>query len=142
MEYVSRYVLALLYDPDFYPDCHFCQDMGMKDPVPQFSHVVSRIRDLHPNLSYIHVVEARIEGSFERDAAAAAGQSNEFIRKIWDSRPLVFAGGYAREDAIDAADNKNVLVAFGRHFIANVSFVFISIISRILTPVLLSLICR
>ena len=96
--------------------------MGMKDPVPQFSHVVSRIRDHHPNLSYIHVVEPRIDGSFESDVPA--GQSNDFIRELWGSRPLVYAGGYARQDAIDAADNNNVLVAFGRHFIANVSFVF------------------
>ena len=114
--------------------------MGMKDPVPQFSHVVSRIRDLHPNLSYIHVVESRIDGSLESDVPA--GQSNDFIRKIWGSRPLISAGGYERQDAIDAADNKNVLVAFGRHFIANVSLVSISPIPTTLTVLLISLICR
>ncbi|KAJ7753312.1 NADH:flavin oxidoreductase/NADH oxidase [Mycena maculata] len=33
------------------------QDSGMVDPVPTYSYLVKEIRDRHPNLGYLHVVE-------------------------------------------------------------------------------------
>lgn len=48
-------------------------------------------------------------------------QSNDFIRDIWRPRPLISAGGYTRETAIDVAEKKGDLIAFGRSFIGNVS---------------------
>ena len=48
-------------------------------------------------------------------------QSNDFLREIWSPRPLVSAGGYTRETALEAAETTgNQLVAFGRLFISNV----------------------
>ena len=32
------------------------QDMRMDDPVPQFTYVVEKIRERHPDLAYLHVV--------------------------------------------------------------------------------------
>jgi NADPH2 dehydrogenase len=41
--------------------------------------------------------------------------------------PLVSAGGYTRDSAIEVANkHANELVAFGRHFLANVSLRIIS----------------
>jgi len=94
------------------------QGMGMKEVIPQFSHVVTRIRDLHPSFSYIHLVEPRVDGVSDR-AEIPIGHSNDFIRNIWAPRPIISAGGYNPEIAKDIAEKKGDLIAFGRSFIAN-----------------------
>ena len=48
-------------------------------------------------------------------------QSNDFLREIWKPRPYIAAGGYARDTAFADADKHGDLIAFGRHFIPNVS---------------------
>ncbi|THV00307.1 FMN-linked oxidoreductase [Dendrothele bispora CBS 962.96] len=105
------------------------QDMKMADPKPTFTHLVSEIKKSHPTLSYIHVVEPRIQGAEVVDVPEE--ESNDFIREIWTSpetsetstsanaRRLISAGGYTRETAIEAAEKKGDLIAFGRLFIAN-----------------------
>ncbi|KAF8997967.1 hypothetical protein BDQ17DRAFT_1544145 [Cyathus striatus] len=46
--------------------------------------------------------------------------SNDFIRCIWSPRPLITAGGYTMESAIEVTKKEDgELVAFGRHFLAN-----------------------
>ena len=94
------------------------------DPVPQFSYFVEQLVARHPALAYVHVVEARVNGYMtvppeEYDPR----KSNDFIRKIWQPRPLVSAGGYLRNTAIEVAEQKGDLIAFGRHYISNVSTV-------------------
>ncbi|CAL1711105.1 unnamed protein product [Somion occarium] len=91
--------------------------MGMKDPVPTFTYFVSRLAQLHPTLAYLHVVEPRAAGADDR--VPKEGESNDFIRAIWSPRPFISAGGFTRDLAIEAADTKGELIAFGRHFIAN-----------------------
>ncbi|KAI0063262.1 NADH:flavin oxidoreductase/NADH oxidase [Artomyces pyxidatus] len=87
--------------------------MGMEDPVPTFSALVIRIRELHPRLAYIHVVEPAT-GDAEK-------QSNDFLRKIWAPRPFIAAGGFdgKRAEALCAREGEGALVAFGKLFIAN-----------------------
>ncbi|KAJ6513742.1 hypothetical protein C8R47DRAFT_1033386 [Mycena vitilis] len=95
--------------------------MGMADPVPAFSYLVSALKRLYPNFAYLHLIEPRIcaDSSVETSSENAT-QSNDFIREIWGDRPLISAGGFTRESAIKLAEQrKNSLVAFGRHFIAN-----------------------
>ena len=96
--------------------------MGMKDPLPTFTTFIEKIRDEYPNLAYIHVIEARVNGN---DLAALTDEnrahSNEALRKIWGDRPFIAAGGMGRATAIDTVEKYGGLVAFGRHFIANVS---------------------
>ncbi|KAJ3551582.1 hypothetical protein NM688_g4617 [Phlebia brevispora] len=92
-------------------------EMRMKNPVPQFSHVVSELARQHPSLAYVHVVEPRVNGYL--DIEVPPGDSNDFIRAIWFPRPLISAGGYLRDNALDVADKKGDLIAFGRPFIAN-----------------------
>lgn len=91
----------------------------MEDPKPQFIHLVSALRDRHPNLAYLHVVEPRISGG--RDQPFNDSESNDFLRAIWKPRPYISAGGYTRDTALLAAEKDGDLVAFGRFYISNVS---------------------
>lgn len=113
--------------------------MGMEDPIPQFSHLASQLANRHPSLAYIHVVEPRVSG--QDDCEMPVGevrlaivlslspsllhllflQSNDFLREIWRPRPLISAGGYTPEIALETAEKKGDLIAFGRSFISNVS---------------------
>ena len=97
----------------------------MKDPLPTFTRLVERIRDEHPNLAYIHAIEARVDGNtIVAVTDENRAQSNEALRKIWGDRPFIAAGGMDRAKAIDTVEKYGGLVAFGRHFLANVSRVF------------------
>lgn len=96
--------------------------MGMVDPIPTFSHIVSEIKRLYAQFAYIHLIEPRISADSSIDASAGnAAQSNDFIREIWGDRLLINAGGYTRDTAIQRAERNKSLVSFGRTFIANVS---------------------
>ncbi|KAI0058462.1 hypothetical protein BV25DRAFT_1891339 [Artomyces pyxidatus] len=93
------------------------QGMRMDDPVPTYSALVTRLRDAHPALAYLHVVEPRIDGIFTGNAEDD-GQ-NDFLRAIWAPRPFIAAGGFTRASALEAAERTGDLIAFGRSFIAN-----------------------
>ncbi|RPD63407.1 NADH:flavin oxidoreductase/NADH oxidase [Lentinus tigrinus ALCF2SS1-6] len=93
------------------------QDMRMPNPIPTFTHLVTRLAEDHPKLAYLHVVEIGVSGA--TDTIPAAGETNEFIRKIWLPRPLVSAGGYTREKALKVAEETGQLIAFGRAFVSN-----------------------
>ncbi|KAM5544293.1 hypothetical protein V8D89_001953 [Ganoderma adspersum] len=93
------------------------QDMRMTDPIPTFSYLVSRLAKDHPNLAYLHIVNAGFFGDV--DDEVISGESNNFIRKIWEPRPLVTAGGYTRKRALRVAEETGQLIAFGRPFISN-----------------------
>lgn len=96
--------------------------MGMDDPRPQFTHLVSSLKQQFPNLGYIHVVEPRIAARVDLDINTLKPHaSNDFLREIWSPKVFINAGGYDREDAINRAEGgEGRLVAFGRKFIANV----------------------
>ena len=91
----------------------------MLNPIPQFEHFVSSLVKSHPDLAYLHFIEATIKGN--TDTEAGEGEINDYFRKIWGSRPFISCGGYTRETAIKLADATGDMVAFGRPFIANVS---------------------
>lgn len=97
--------------------------MKMADPIPTFSHLFSTVLTDHPELAYIHVVEPRADGANTRDIVPA-GWSNDFIRDIVRKKArgtkVISAGAYTRETAIETADAKDDLIAFGRLFISNV----------------------
>lgn len=84
--------------------------MKMDDPIPQFSHFVSRLAESHPNLAYLHVVES-----------AYPNESIDFLRNIWKPRPFISCGGYTADTATERANNDGDLVAFGHYFLSNVS---------------------
>ncbi|KAK9238867.1 hypothetical protein V1525DRAFT_340639 [Lipomyces kononenkoae] len=93
------------------------QSMGMTDPYPQFSYIVSKLQEKHPNLAYIHMVEPRVSGGTDRDPDA--NESTEPYHKLWKGT-WIAAGGFTAETAKKyAAEHENSLVAFGRYFISN-----------------------
>ena len=101
--------------------------MDSTDAIPTFSALASAIKQRHPTFAYIHVVEPRILGLSDRkDSEIAEHESNDFIRNILNAGegphiPLISAGGYDAASAIKTAEEKGGLIAFGRHYIANVS---------------------
>ena len=84
----------------------------MKDPAPTFTELIYRVRDLYPELAYLHVVEPCVNGFEPREVQP--GESNDFLRNIWGSRPLISTGRYDREVAISTAEEKGGLIGFGR----------------------------
>ena len=94
--------------------------MGMSDPLPQFTHIVQALKDQHPDLAYLHLIEPGVAGAADADETrATVHQSNDVFREIWAPRPFITAGGFTRESAIAYADKGNI-IAFGRLFISNV----------------------
>ncbi|KAI0780588.1 NADH:flavin oxidoreductase/NADH oxidase [Trametes elegans] len=91
-------------------------DMRMDDPIPTFSHLITRLRERFPDLAYLHVIEP---GTMGFPGTEQEGESNDFARALWLPRPLASAGRYTRESAITRAEETGELVAFGRLFISN-----------------------
>ncbi|KAK9381947.1 uncharacterized protein V2V93DRAFT_368312 [Kockiozyma suomiensis] len=98
------------------PFNHF-QGMGMVDPYPTFSYLISQLEAKHPNLAYLHVIEPRVSGNVDRDAQT--GESTEDYHKLW-SGVWMAAGGFTPETALKyAEEHENSLVAFGRYYTSN-----------------------
>lgn len=97
-------------------------DMCKQDPTPQFSHFVSKLKSSHPNLAFLHIIEPRILSNTDREPGAH--ESCDFIRDIWSPAPVISAGGYTRKSAIQAAQERGELIAFGRYYTSNVSETF------------------
>ncbi|KAL4252355.1 Aldolase-type TIM barrel [Abortiporus biennis] len=99
------------------------QQMGMKDPYPTYTYVVSQLIERHPDLAYIHAnhaIERSRGGPNAIDfAKIIEGKSLDFIRKIWAPRPFISCGFYTPESALKAADTEGDLISFGRYFISN-----------------------
>ncbi|KAK7462993.1 hypothetical protein VKT23_007574 [Stygiomarasmius scandens] len=94
-------------------------DMGMKDPVPTYSFLVEKLKDQFPDLAYLSTIDPRAGGGEYVERELKKNESNDFIRDIWSPRPLMLAGGYTRQKAIEEAKGEGILIAFGRPFIAN-----------------------
>jgi NADPH2 dehydrogenase len=97
------------------------QGMRMADPIPQFTDVIVKAR--RSNIGYLHLVESRISGSDDYEGH----EQLDFAYKLWDG-PLLIAGGYTPQEAKELVDethpDKQILVLFGRYFIANPDLVF------------------
>ncbi|KAF9019479.1 hypothetical protein BDZ89DRAFT_1072970 [Hymenopellis radicata] len=95
--------------------------MDSTDSKPTFAHLVREIREHHPNLAYIHVVEPRMVGQLERqDHEIRPEEENDFIREIAKPIPMIAAGRFHADSAVKRAAETGDLVAFGRFFISNV----------------------
>ncbi|KAL4910549.1 hypothetical protein BDW74DRAFT_172020 [Aspergillus multicolor] len=99
------------------PFSHF-QGMKMEDPVPQFSDLLRKLRGL--GLAYVHLVEPRISGAGD----AESSDTLDFAFEVWGGEsPIILAGGFKPETAKVAVDvqhrDRDVMIAFGRHFTSN-----------------------
>jgi len=98
------------------------QDMKMADPRPTFAYLAKALRDKHPRMAYLHVVEPVVRSG---DHIEAVEEDNNFLREIWnggkggEERTFISAGGYTRETALRAAERKGGLFAFGRSYVTN-----------------------
>ncbi|KZP02796.1 FMN-linked oxidoreductase [Athelia psychrophila] len=96
------------------------QDMGMANPVPQFTHLISTVRDPYPDFAYLHVLEPRVDGGTDRETVSAHQvKERDVLHALWAPRPLISAGGYDRQMGLDVAQKTDQLVAYGRLFLSN-----------------------
>lgn len=101
------------------------QGMRMSDPVPQFTHLITQLSAL--KLAFLHLVEPRVHGVLDKDPPKE--ENLQFALRAWGTeRPVLIAGGYTPEQAVEAvektyADYKAVIV-FGRRFISTPDLVY------------------
>ena len=91
------------------------QGMRMKDPKPTFAYAISQAKERFPDLAYLHVTQP------SADHDDNEGISNDFLREIWGDKVFIAAGDFTPETAGETAEDKGGLIAFGRHYLANVS---------------------
>jgi NADPH2 dehydrogenase len=99
--------------------------MLMDEPEPTFEYLLKELKPF--GLSYLHLIEARIQGNDDSDCG---GQKSVcWMIKSWNnSSPVVLAGGFLPDSAKQTADETykdfDVIIAFGRYFVANPDLVF------------------
>ncbi|RWA05596.1 hypothetical protein EKO27_g9511 [Xylaria grammica] len=93
--------------------------MKMKDPIPQFSDLITKLSDL--DIAYLHLIEARIAGIEDADGSPGPSETLAFAYNLWKG-PLLVAGGFTTESARHLVDiehpDKDIVVMFGRRFIS------------------------
>lgn len=99
--------------------------MLMDDPVPSFTYLLAQMKPL--GLSYLHLIEARIHGN--DDADCAGQRSVMWMIEMWNNvSPIVLAGGFKPQSAEHSVEityqNFDIIIAFGRYFVANPDLVF------------------
>ncbi|KAI9147414.1 NADPH dehydrogenase [Paramyrothecium foliicola] len=111
------------------PFAHF-QGAVKSDIKGQYLYLVDQLKKVAGPLAYLSLVEAIGDpATFFTEASEDNNKTLDFILEAWDNRsPVIVAGGYTATTAASAVDNHyakwNVLVAFGRPFIANPDLVF------------------
>ncbi len=97
------------------------QGMRMENPIPQFSDIIDKASQL--KLAYLHLIEPRMSGAEDDEGSGRL----DFAYKLW-KEPLLVAGGYKLADAQKLVDEeypaKDIVVIFGRYFIANPDLVY------------------
>ncbi|KZP11541.1 FMN-linked oxidoreductase [Athelia psychrophila] len=87
------------------------QGMGMSNPVPQFTHLVSAIRDLCPDFAYLHVIEPRVNNYDDVETIPAHKYTEcDALYALWAPKPLISAGGYDQELGLDVAQKTGQLL--------------------------------
>lgn len=101
------------------------QGMKMADGagLAQFSHLIGALKAVRP--AYLHLVESRVINNVDTDM----GESLRFAFDIWAGQsPLLVAGGYTPERALQAVDadyaDAEVVVVFGRYFLSTPDLVY------------------
>lgn len=92
---------------------------SMSDSNPQalFGYAAGQLNQF--GLAYLHIIEPRIKGSYERDDHTNAPVASQYLRKIFNGK-IISAGGFdatGADEVIEAGTTD--LVAFGRYFISN-----------------------
>lgn len=95
------------------------QDMQDDTVVETWSYLTSEIQKKHPDLAYLHFIQARAN-IFGNDKNVAPPDTLGPYRQIWKG-PFITSSGFstATQEAIDLAERTGDLISFGRAFIAN-----------------------
>ncbi|EMC92829.1 hypothetical protein BAUCODRAFT_37740 [Baudoinia panamericana UAMH 10762] len=99
------------------------QSMHMKDPIPQFTHIIRELKAL--GLAYLHLVESRTGGGSAPTAIfESVTGTNDKLIEVWGSElPIILAGGFDAEKGLKAVGEvytgENICIAYGRFFISN-----------------------
>lgn len=99
--------------------------MLMDNPEPTFQYLLEEIKPM--GLAYLHIIEARIRGN--DDAECGAQKTVKWMVEQWDNAtPVLLAGGFTAKSAEEAVDyiynSYDVVIVFGRYFVANPDLVF------------------
>ncbi|KAK9366210.1 hypothetical protein V1509DRAFT_630483 [Lipomyces kononenkoae] len=107
------------------------QGAESSDIIGQYSYIVKELKGMDVPFAYLSLVEATGDpGALIFNGKwVNQGMTLDFILDIWyNQSPVIVAGGYQPETAACAVEERymrwNVLVAFGRHFLANPDLVF------------------
>ncbi|KAF2712590.1 FMN-linked oxidoreductase [Pleomassaria siparia CBS 279.74] len=97
------------------------QGMGMEDPYPQFTDVITKLDAL--DIAYIHLVTSRISGPEDVEEGPAL---TPFVKLF--KGPVLIAGGFKPDSSKTLVDeeysDKDVVVVFGRYFISTPDLVY------------------
>lgn len=89
------------------------------NPVEQWSYVIRKIKERHPDLAYIHFVEPNGSTASIVNFPFNKNATNKIFEELWGGTTIK-AGGYTIESAIkETEEHENVLIGIGRHFISN-----------------------
>ncbi|KPM46399.1 hypothetical protein AK830_g100 [Neonectria ditissima] len=96
-----------------------------------FTHLIGQLKEMKANFAYLSLVEATGDpGAIIFDGKEAnQGKTLDFILESWDNlSPVLVAGGYQPDTAGRALEEHykkwDVMIGFGRHFLANPDLVF------------------
>ncbi|KAI8146683.1 hypothetical protein BJV82DRAFT_643284 [Fennellomyces sp. T-0311] len=94
---------------------------GMKDDTPYetWGYIIDQLRQKHPKLAYIHMVEPRMDLGSD-DGNLATEDTLDPFRAKWPGA-FISAGGYtySAKAALAVADATGNLISFGRNFTSN-----------------------
>ncbi|CAE6427471.1 unnamed protein product [Rhizoctonia solani] len=99
------------------------QEMGMRNPVPTYTYIVSELVKRYSELAYIHMIEPGInsaDNGTTQELYEGVIASNDFAFEMWSPRTYLTGGGYDHKSAPKTADRlKNAAIVIGRLFISN-----------------------
>ncbi|CAE6363050.1 unnamed protein product [Rhizoctonia solani] len=99
------------------------QEMGMRNPIPTYTHIISGLVQKHSELAYIHMIEPGINSADDgttQELDEGVDASNNFAFQIWSPRTYLTGGGYNHKSAPKTADKlENTAIVIGRLFISN-----------------------
>ncbi|KAL4907048.1 hypothetical protein BDW74DRAFT_167063 [Aspergillus multicolor] len=107
------------------------QDAEKSDIHETYLYIIEQLKTTVPPLAYLSLVEATGDPGalIFGGKTVNQGRTLDFILEAWHNRsPVIVAGGYTPQAAAWAVEERykkwDVLIAFGRHFLANPDLVF------------------
>jgi NADPH2 dehydrogenase len=95
--------------------------MRMEDPISQFTDLIKQLQEI--GIAWLHAIEPRISGY---DDVEGNKENLDFIYNTWKGT-LIIAGNHTAESAeqlMKVHPEHEIMVAFGRRFLANPDLVF------------------